>query len=159
MPVSPDFDPDQLHDEIAELRGLVDRLTEVIGTGGLIQVNGTFVATDPVNGGPETWHTLGTLTGYTVVYGRYRMTAEGEIELDCQATASTNATTQAWSVTLPVAYRPATIRRADLEGGRAQVTTEVFPHITVDTTGVVNFIVQQANLSVTFEFNGTFPLD
>ena len=154
-----EFDPDQIHDEIAQLRGLVDKLTEVIGTGGNIQVNGVLTATDPVNGGPETWHTLGTLTGYTVAYGRYRMTAEGEIELDCQATASTNAVSQAWSVTLPAAYRPATIRRADLEGGRSQVTTEVFPHITVDTTGVVTFIVQAINLSVTFEFNGTFPLD
>ncbi len=109
-------------EHIAELRGQVDRLNEVLGTftGGTIQVTDPLVATDPVNGGPETWHTLGTLAGYTVSRGRFRLTPEGELELDVQATAGgANAASVTFSVTMPGAYIPAQVRRFTMETGRA----------------------------------------
>jgi hypothetical protein len=159
MPASPDFDPDQLHDEIAELRGLHDRLTEVIGTGGNMQVNGVLTATDPVNGGPETWHDLGTLHGFTLTRGRYRMNIEGELEIDFQGLGvNTNAATETFANAMPAAYRPVQVRRGTCETGRAMTAGDPWPKLVVNTDGTVD-VITFVSVSVTLQFNGSFPLD
>ena len=157
-----EFDPDQLHDEIAQLRGQVDRLNEVLGTatGGTIQVTDPLVATDPVNGGPETWHTLGTLSNFNITRARFRLDAEGELELDIGIDGNgSNVSGSAFSVTMPSAYRPAVIRRCTLsETGRNITANDLWPAVIVATTGVVT-IQAQAGVTSALHANPHFPLD
>lgn len=59
---------------------------------------------------PEVWHSLGTAgaTGCTLLEARYRMTAEGECEIDIALEAGaggSTAGTYTWSNLLPAAYQ------------------------------------------------------
>jgi hypothetical protein len=91
-------------------------------SGGGTAVSGTLLeVTCPVYGGLtasvpgtpgtlETWHSLGTAgaTGCTLEQARYRMTVEGETEIDIALVAGaggSTAGTYTWSNTLPAAYR------------------------------------------------------
>lgn len=75
-------------------------------------LTGTLVASVP--GGPattaETWHSLGAAgaTGCTLLEARYRLTAEGECEIDIALEAGgagSTAGTYTWSNALPAAYQ------------------------------------------------------
>lgn len=57
----------------------------------------------------ETWHSLGTFPSGTTTRGRYRMTAEGEVELDINLTGTPTSGT--FPNALPAAYRPAVVKR------------------------------------------------
>ena len=62
----------------------------------------------------ETWHTLGPIgNGWTTNHGRYRRTAENEIQLDVSLTAGGSPTygNITWPNTMPAAYRPIVVRR------------------------------------------------
>lgn len=150
---------EQCEEDVARLRGQVDRLTEVLGTGTALQINGTLTATDPVNGGPETWHTLGTLAHFTLSRARFQLTPAGRLEIDFQGLADgANLTTVVFSVTMPAAYRPAQVRRATCETGRAVTAADPWPRLTVNTDGTVQ-IDTQPSIAVTLECNVSFPLD
>jgi hypothetical protein len=63
-----------------------------------------------INQVDETWHALGTAgsTGCTLNQGRYRLTADGETEIDIALTAGaggSTAGTYTWSNTLPSGYQ------------------------------------------------------
>lgn len=159
-----EFDPDQVHDEIATLRGMVDKLNEVIGTftGGTIQATDDLVATDPVDTrAAETWHTLGTLSNYAVTTARFRMTPEGNVEYDIGVNGNgSNVVTTAFSVTIPTQYRPSVTRRATMsESGRAITATDQWPTFVVNTTGVVQVLCAATGVTTAMHCNVTFPLD
>src|SRR6266496_3714824 len=149
-------------DHIAELRGLVDKLNEVLGafTGGTIQVTDPLVATDPVNGGPETWHTLGTLLNFNITRARFRLDPQGELEIDIGIDGNgANVSGSAFSVTMPAAYRPAVTRRCTLsETGRNITAGDLWPAVIVAATGVVT-IQAQAGIMSALHANPHFPLD
>lgn len=61
-------------------------------------------------GTPEVWHTLGSpsATGFTSVHGRYRLTPDGETEIDIQLNANAGGGTggtYTYANLLPVAYQ------------------------------------------------------
>ncbi len=140
------------------------------GTGGLFVVGGAemriqnvLVATDPVSGGPETWHSLGTLAGYTVNYGRYRLTPRNEVEFDLHVTGGgANAGTGvAFANTLPAAYQPLAsgpTRRYPLESGRPVTAGDPWPRAEISTAGVVT-IFTAANVANSFSSGFNMPLD
>ncbi len=78
---------EQAEDDITQLRGQVDRLSEVL-PGGLIWIaGGQLAATDPVNGGAETWHSLGSsgLAG-EAGYAKFRLTIQNELQISVHLT-------------------------------------------------------------------------
>ncbi len=147
---------------IAQLRGLVDRMSEIIGSpGGIVMIQGEAVAIDPVNGGPETWHSLGTLAGYTVQAGRYRLTPENETEFDIEVTsAGANAASVAFSNAVPAAYRPLNDRHPALgmTGNQAGAGFN-WPRLLVQqSTGSV-FVVQPGSNAASLGCTVRVPLD
>jgi hypothetical protein len=122
----------------------------------------TLSAIAPGTGGAaETWHSLGTLAGASLTQAAYRMTPEGELELDFHgSTAGANAATVTFSVTLPAAYRPPTVnRRQPIHTGRVVTAGETFPYVQVTTGGAVQVNFNAANISVTFDVNCRIRLD
>jgi len=97
----------------------------------------------------ETWHSLGTFPSGTTSRGRYRIAANGELEIDMTLTAS--PTTGTWPVTLPTAYRPAVTKR--IPGVPCSSTC----HTTITNAGVVSSNVAVG--SGTFDCTGSVPLD
>ena len=148
---------------------LVFSLAAVAGTdsfgnaypAGLMIKAGTLVAIDPVNGGAETWHSLGTFSHIGLNSAAYRMSPDGELELDFRGTTDgSNAATVTGSVTLPAAYRPTgTNRRQPIHTGRAITAGETMPFVQVTTAGAVQINVNAANITVTVDFLVRFRLD
>jgi hypothetical protein len=103
----------------------------------------------------DQWHTLGTLAGTTLTQAAYRMTVEGELEIDFHgSTGGANAASVNFSVTLPAAYRPSTTsRRQPIHTGRAVTAGETFPYVQVSTAGTVQVNFNAANINVTFDVN------
>jgi hypothetical protein len=125
-------------------------------------VNAPVVALDPVaKNTAETWHSLGTLAGASLTQAAYRMTPEGELELDFHgSTAGSNAQAVTFSVNLPAAYRPTTNnRRQPIHTGRAVTAGETFPYVQVTTGGAVQVNFNAASISVTFDVNCRIRLD
>jgi len=119
-------------------------------------------ATDPIlgTGTAETWHTLGTLTGYAVAVARYRKTTSNEVEIDIQvSSAAGNAASAAFSVALPAAYRPLNDRYQALGSSKAVAAGDVSPRIVVTASAGVITVFQTS--AVTAQLGGTFriPLD
>jgi hypothetical protein len=103
----------------------------------------------------ETWHTLGPIgNGWTTNHGRYRRTAENEIQLDVSLTAGGSPTygTLTWPNTMPAAYRPIVVRRlAGVPSGGAAC------HSTINTNGTVSSNIPSP--AGTFDCCGRVPLD
>jgi len=118
-----------------------------------------IVASHPGGSTAETWQSLGTLSGFTVTRGRYRITPEGEVEFDVVITGGgANAATTSWSNTLPAAYRPAVARAATMATGRAVTAGDAWPRLTVSTGGTVQ-VVTVANISLAMNANWNMPMD
>jgi hypothetical protein len=150
-------------DHIGLLRGQMTTLAEYISTGTLI-VTGTITATGGTPGTPtlirtDAWQSLGTLAGYTVVIGRYRLTTDNCVELDIKVTGSgTQATTVTFANTLPAAYQPATQHDSLPMGTTRAVTAgDISPRLLVSTAGAVT--VNASALAVTFAICVRVPLD
>lgn len=76
---------------------------------------GPVTAVDPVNGGPETWHSLGSAANgsatINVTNARYRMLSDGNVQIDISSAFTAGSGTQVagtyqFANTLPAAYRP-----------------------------------------------------
>lgn len=113
-----------------------------------------------VSGAVETWHSLGTLAGYSVSAGRYRLTNDNHVELDIQITAGgANNATVTFANALPVAYRPTADRHLPLAKASTIAAGDTIPRVFVQqSTGSVQ-VVQNASNSVTLGMNARLPLD
>jgi len=114
----------------------------------------------PAANSAEVWHSLGTLALYTVNTGRYRLTSEGELELDIVVTsAGANASSTAFSTTLAAPYVPITVNRNPAMGTNRPVTAgDVSPRLVVSVAGLVS-VVQTANVTATLSYQGVLPLN
>src|SRR5262249_31836640 len=120
------------------------------------------VALDPVAlNTPETWHSLGTTSHISWNQAAYRMTPEGELELDFHGNSDgSNAATVTFSVTLPAAYRPTTNnRRQPIHTGRAITAGETMPFVQVTTGGAVQVNMNAANITGTVDVKCRVRLD
>lgn len=108
----------------------------------------------------ETWHDLGTLAGFTVVRGHYKLCAEDEIMFDIVITGTgANAASVNWSVTLPAAYRPINSKRVGgVWWGRSITAGDPVPSVTVSSAGVVTMNLV-ANINVSVQCCFRIPLD
>lgn len=100
---------------------------------------------DPVAGPPtiETWHSLGSLSGFTIGVARYRMTADGEVEFDIDVDGNaTHANSVNFGTTLPTAYRPSLNRHLPLArtGNIGAALTDQASRIFISTAGVVTVL-------------------
>jgi len=108
--------------------------------------------------GAETWHSLGTLAGYTVTVGRYKLTPENEVVIDIQVTAGgANASSVSFSNTMPAAYQTLVARNAPLSTTRNVTGADPWPRLFV-AAGVVS-VIQAANTTATLGTNVRLPLD
>lgn len=155
---------EQAEEDIAELRGLVDKTSEIIqtvtltATGPVTATGGT--ATVPSLIETDTWHSLGTLANYTVTLGRYRLTVDNCVELDIEvSTTGTNAASPAFSNTLPAAYRPLNDRRLPLATTKTTAAGDNPSRLFVQSsTGSVQ-VVQTASSSANLGCCVRIPLD
>lgn len=111
-----DYTLQQAQTDVASLRG---QFAHLLATAEIINltVDGTAIfanAITTVHPGSspavaETWQSLGTFPSGTTTHGRYRMTVEGEVELDINLTGTPTSGT--FPNALPAAYRPAVVKR------------------------------------------------
>lgn len=108
----------------------------------------------------DTWHSLGTLTHYTVNIGRYRLTTSNELQLDINVTGDgSQATTTTFSTTLPAAYRPVTTHNTLPLGTDRTVTgSDNWPRFSVNTSGNVS-ITDESGATNTFATCVRVPID
>jgi hypothetical protein len=101
----------------------------------------------------ETWHTFGAFgNGWTTNHGRYRLTPNGELEVDVSLSGSGTTGTITWpSFILPTAYRPTITRR--IPGVPSSATC----HCTINTSGAISLSIAAA--AGTFDAVGQVPLD
>jgi len=127
------------------------------GAGG-IETRGPVVIDDPASPGtPETWHSLGTLANYTVNIGRYRLTSQGELELDVNvSSAGANAGTTTFSTTIAAAYRPTQLRFVPMATTRNVTAGDAWPRLLVSAAGAVS-VVQTAAVTAQLSAINAIP--
>lgn len=119
--------------------------TGVIATGALTAVTGT--AANPTLITTDGWHSLGTLAGYTVTVGRYRLTTWGAYELDINVTSlGANAANTTFSVALPAGYSGGSSIAYPLTANYVLTAGNAYPRLIVTSGGVVT-IAQTASKS------------
>jgi hypothetical protein len=93
-------------------------------------------------GTQETWQTLGSpgLTNWASDHGRYRITTEGNLRIQCVLHATAAAASQAstYANSLPPAYQPAFAHVMTLGYNTNVVSADRWPRVVVTTTGPVN---------------------
>lgn len=100
---------------------------------------------------PETWHSLGNYPSGTTTRGRYRLTAEGELEVDISLTGTPASGANSFPNTMPAAYRPAVTKRLIIvQGGTLGICT-------INTTGIVGLSIG-AGGSATADVSGRVEL-
>jgi len=141
---------------------LTTALAEIQGS---LAVSGAITATGGTAAAPilittDTWHSLGTLAGYTVALAAYRLTPDGELELAISLTGGgANAASVNFSVTLPnTGYRPVSGYQFGLTGNRALVAGDSIGRCGIASTGIVT-VVTPANNSNTWVGVGRIPLN
>lgn len=119
---------------------------------GLSLVGAPLTATDGTAANPtvittDTWHSLGTLAGYTVTVGRYRLTTWGAYELDINVTSlGANAANTTFSVALPAGYSGGSSIAYPLTANYVLTAGNAYPRLIVTSGGVVT-IAQTASKS------------
>lgn len=162
MASSEQYTLEQAEEDIATLRGQVDLLTEYIATATLVatdvqsvtaEISGAITATGGTAAAPtlittDSWNSLGTLTGYTVGTARYRLTTDGEVEIDVSVTSGgSNSGTTTFSTDLPTGYIPTTSHTFPMSSTRAVTAADVWPRLFVTaSTGAVQ-VVTTANVA------------
>ena len=142
-----------------ESLALFPSLTYGGGLGGkpvYVGFDGTVYAANPANTAiNESWHSLGTLAGYTVNLARYRLTALGELEVQVSVTsAGANAATVNFSAALAAAYQPASALAQPAISNLA-VTLSPF----VEVSGGTVSVHQDPNKAATIQGSWKFPLN
>jgi hypothetical protein len=126
---------EQAEDDIAKLRGDLDRIFEHLQTNLIVAESPTSPGVD------ETWHDLGALgvTNLTVNHHRYRLEPDGvvTIDVDAHATNTIGASNASFPTTLAASYRPANFRVYVLarQTGAGSGTTAI---VSITTGGTVN---------------------
>ncbi len=169
MPAREPYSLEQAEDDVAEQRGLTDKLGEIVQTGDVqtvtLEATGAVTATGGTAALPsailtDTWHSLGALGAhYTVTLGRYRLTTDNCVELDIKVVGDgLQATSVTFANVLPAAYRPATQHDSLPMGTPRQVTAgDIWPRLLVDTAG--NVTVNASAVGNTFATCVRVPLD
>jgi hypothetical protein len=121
------------------------------------------VASNPVNGLPETWHSLGTLANYTVNVARYRLTPDGHMELDISvSSAGANAANTSFSNTpLAAPYQLGNGQSSTaypLTSNRAVAAGDSMPRVIVGSNGGVS-ITQTAAVTALLTGQAFVPLN
>jgi len=153
------YPPEQADDELAAVRGQVEALSEQIRTLLILTEDPAAPGTD------ETWHSLGSpsATNFTSNHGRYRMTAEGQVEFDIQLTAAAGGGTSGiytYANTLPIAYRPSSDRFYPVACQGTWLGAGIrFPGLKVFADGHVDVHLPGASASGTSGANIRMPLD
>jgi hypothetical protein len=108
----------------------------------------------------DAWHTLGTLAGYGIQQGRYRLTESNEVEIDIDVTAGgANAASVTFATALPAQYRPAVDRHMPLASTRNVTGGDPWPRLSVaSATGNVA-VLQAANDTASLGTTVRIPLD
>jgi hypothetical protein len=132
-----------------------------IRSSGMITPITSAVLPGDTTGAIETWHSLGTLSGYSVTTGVYRMAAEGELEVAVDVTGSgAHALSVTFSVTLPALYRPGNAPpQQPLTTNRNQAAGDGFPRLQVTTGGAVTVTAPAINTTTAYRGTMRFPLD
>jgi hypothetical protein len=140
---------EQAHEDIADLRGKVDLLTEILQTTDVqtvtLEATGAVTATGGTTTTPtlittDGWRDLGALgvANLTVTHHRYRLEADGLVTIDIDAVASAGvaANFAAFPNNLVAACRPANTRMYCLirQTGTGSGTTAA---VTIGTGGAV----------------------
>lgn len=121
-----------------------------ISTSGAVTVMATFDGTS-FRWVDEPWASLGSYPSGTTTRGRYRMTGDGELELDINLTGTPSSGSANFPNTLPTAYRPSVTKRGVIaQGGTLGL-------LSVSTAGVVSMTIG-AGGSATADFAGRFSL-
>lgn len=130
------------------------------GTPLLLLANGTVItATDPVNGGPETWHPITLDAGWSVVAGhaapQYRLKADGDVEFAGAVSRTSFTATTAINSGSPLAapYVPGhakVYRGSNVPDGSAPVE--------LDSTGVLRARASASAASTIAEIDGSCSL-
>lgn len=111
-------------------------LTATAGTA----ANPTLITTDG-------WNSLGTLAGYTVTAGRYRLTTWGAYELDINVTSlGANAANTTFSVALPAGYSGGSSTAYPLTANYTLTAGASYPRLIVTSAGAVT-VAQTASKS------------
>ncbi len=156
------LDADQVHDEIAQLRGQVDRLNEVLGTatGNPIQVTDPLVATDPVNGGPETWHAMTLQNGWAnnAPAARYRLVTSPPNSVEVIGDVAAGTLNAQFAAALPSAYWPVTSQTVEVVTVGNTTSATRTPIFTYTTAGVLTFFGLVATVT-SVRFHGFVSLD
>lgn len=122
-----------------------DAQTDSVGNKTVPGYLGPVTAADPASTTvlvPETWTTLGSpsATGFTSNIAQYRMTAEGETQIDVKLTAGGSggtAGTYTYAATLPAPYRPPTTRIYPLGWNSTMVAGAASNALIVNSSGTV----------------------
>jgi hypothetical protein len=140
-----DYTLEEAEDHIADLRGQLDKMGEIITVGSIVVQGNAGPLGNGLASGPDTWQTLGSpsATGYTSDHGRYRFALDGEVEFDIAlhgTSGAGTAGTYTYANTLPAAYRPALDRVYPLansgSGAGAQDS-----HLNVNASGSVQLVL------------------
>lgn len=110
-----------------------DSLSNAYGQGFTGQITAIQPASSPTV--VETWHSLGAYTSGTTTRAQYRLTAEGELEIDINLTGTPAVGAGSFANTMPAAYRPAVTKRLVIaQGGTLGLCT-------INTTGTVTMSI------------------
>jgi hypothetical protein len=111
-----------------------------------------ITAQDPANPGTfEPWHSLGSYPSGTTTRGQYRLTPEGETEIDINLTGTPASGTSSFPNAMPAAYRPNVTKRIPAVQGAGT------GWITISTAGVVSCTIAAGGTS-TFDCPGRINL-
>lgn len=119
----------------------------------LVVAAASILAQDPANPGSfEPWHSLGNYPSGTTTRGRYRLTNQGDLQIDINLTGTPASGTSNFPNTLPAAYRPNVTKRIPGTQGTGGVGWA-----SVSTGGIVSCTIQN-NASATFDCPGIVTL-
>ena len=95
----------------------------------------------------DSWNSLGSLTGYTVNSGRYRLTTWGSYEIDVNVTSlGANAANTTFSIPLPAGYSGGSSTAYPLTANYVLAAGDAHPRLIVTSGGAVT-VAQTASKS------------
>ena len=160
-----EYSLEEAADHIAQVRGELtakeeqQEITTLIVDGQLTATGGTAAA--PIVITTDTWHSLGSLAGFTVNVGRYRLTPHNEVQIDIELDGTgTHGNNVTFANTMGTVYRPLVARHQPLArtGNIGANLTDQASRAFVDTTGAVS-VLTPTNDTASFGNTARIPLD